>query len=162
MKKTFYIAGILVVVLVLGFAFGGSYLQPSAPSGQIGQQPSWPSQPVSVGESVTVETTGQQAQPTATTHTVEITSSGFSPSSLTIKAGDTVTWTNKGTSMRRPASNFHPTHTIYPETGGCVGSKFDACANLANGESFSFIFTQMGTWGYHDHIGTGSGSITVT
>lgn len=94
--------------------------------------------------------------------TVEITSTGFSPSSLTIKAGDTVTFANKDSSLHWPASAVHPTHSVYSESGGCIGSKFDACKGLAQGESWSFAFNQKGTWGYHDHLNPGlTGTIIV-
>lgn len=83
---------------------------------------------------------------------VEITSSGFSPKTLEINTGDTVTWTNMDSRSHWPASAVHPTHTIYPEPGGCIGSIFDACRGLSNGESYSFTFDEEGTWGYHDHL----------
>lgn len=83
---------------------------------------------------------------------IEITSSGFAPSTLTISKGDAVTFTNRDTEEHWPASAIHPTHQIYPESGGCIGSKFDACHGLAPGESWSFIFNEVGSWGYHDHL----------
>ncbi len=102
---------------------------------------------------------GQQTQPASPTQptsttvsSVEITSSGFSPNTLTIKTGETVTFVNKDSRPHWPASAVHPTHTVYPETGGCIGSKFDACKGLAQGETFSFKFNQKGTWNYHDHL----------
>lgn len=94
--------------------------------------------------------------------TVEITSTVFSPISMTIKAGDTLTFVNKDSSFHWPASAVHPTHSVYPESGGCIGSKFDACKGLAQGESWSFTFNQKGTWGYHDHLNPGlTGTIIV-
>lgn len=94
------------------------------------------------------------ATPTATpaVHTVEITASGFSPKTLTIKAGDTVMWTNKDSSPHWPASAVHPTHTAYPQGGGCIGSQFDACKGLNQGESWLYRLNFQGSWGYHDHL----------
>src|SRR3989338_5290692 len=93
---------------------------------------------------------------------VEITSEGFNPSTLTIESGETVTWVNKGTSQPWPASAVHPSHNIYPESGGCIGSKFDACRGLKQGETYSFTFNQKGAWKYHDHLSAGStGTIIV-
>ncbi len=95
-------------------------------------------------------------------NTIEITASGFNPSTLTINAGETVTWINNGVIPSWPASAVHPTHKSYPETGGCIGSKFDACKNLKQGEAYSFTFNQKGTWKYHDHLDPGStGTIIV-
>lgn len=94
--------------------------------------------------------------------TVEITSAGFNPASVEINKGDTVTWLNKDASPSWPASALHPTHALYPETGGCVGSKFDACKDLAFGEKFSFAFDHAGTWKYHDHLNPGrTGTVVV-
>ncbi|MFH1255916.1 MAG: plastocyanin/azurin family copper-binding protein [Candidatus Diapherotrites archaeon] len=84
--------------------------------------------------------------------TVEINSSGFSPNPLTIKQGDTVNFVNNDSALHWPASAQHPTHNVYPEPGGCIGSKFDACKGLAQGESFSFTFNEVGEWAYHDHL----------
>ena len=95
-------------------------------------------------------------------NTIEITASGFNPSTLTISAGETVTWINRGSSQAWPASAVHPTHKDYPETGGCIGSKFDACKRLKPGEAYSFTFNQKGDWSYHDHLNSGSiGTIIV-
>ena len=99
---------------------------------------------------------------TSKTFTVEMTSSGFSPKDITIKSGDTVNFVNKDTVQRWPASAVHPTHAVYPEGGGCIGSKFDACKGLNTGESWSFMFNKAGNWKYHDHlIPSMFGSITV-
>src|SRR3990172_6989615 len=48
---------------------------------------------------------------------IEITSSGFTPSTLTISKGTTVTFINKDTEEHWPASAIHPTHQAYPGSG---------------------------------------------
>lgn len=88
----------------------------------------------------------------ASANTIEITASGFTPSPLTIKAGESVTFVNKDTAEHWPASAVHPTHVVYPEPGGCIGSKFDACKGLPEGERFTFTFNEKGSWKYHDHL----------
>ncbi len=93
---------------------------------------------------------------------IEITESGFNPSTLTINAGETVTWINNGITPAWPASAFHPAHNAYPGGGGCIGSKFDACRGLKQGETYSFTFNQKGAWKYHDHLSPGdTGTIIV-
>lgn len=87
-----------------------------------------------------------------TQYFVEIKSNGFNPGFLQIRAGDTVTFVNKDSKTHWPASDPHPTHTGYPESGGCIGSMFDACHELVENATFSFTFTKIGTWGYHDHL----------
>ena len=83
---------------------------------------------------------------------VEITSDGFNPSTMNIKAGDSVIWVNKDSAEHWPASAQHPTHNAYPEPGGCIGSKFDACTGLKQGQRWYFTFNQKGSWNYHDHL----------
>jgi plastocyanin len=93
-----------------------------------------------------------------TTNVIEMTSSGFTPATLTISKGDTVTWVNKDTETHWPASASHPTHTVYPGSGieKCGTSEestiFDACKGIVPGGSYSFTFNEVGTWGYHDHL----------
>ena len=97
------------------------------------------------------------------TVTIIYTDKGYEPANVTIKKGDTVKYVNNSTKEMWPASAMHPTHNAYPEAGGCLGSKFDACARLAIGKSYSFTFNQVGAWGYHDHITPNFfGKITVT
>ncbi len=83
---------------------------------------------------------------------VLITDNGFSPKEIKIKKGDTVRWTNQSSALSWPASAIHPTHSIYPEKGGCIDSSFDACKGLNKGESFTFVFNFPGSWKYHDHL----------
>lgn len=93
--------------------------------------------------------------------TVLINDDGFSPRQISIKQGQRVVFKNAGNNAHWPASNFHPTHTLYPETGGCLGSLLDACQPLAKGESFSFIFNHTGTWPLHDHLLPGLTMVVV-
>ena len=62
----------------------------------------------------------------------------FSPSSLTVKVGDTVTWTN----------NDNHDHTVTSDTG-----TFNS-VNIANGSTFSFTFNTAGTYSYYCNIHT--------
>lgn len=89
--------------------------------------------------------------------TVTITSAGFEPNEVTIPVGGTVTWSNTDSVGHWPASAMHPTHTAYPGSGieKCGTEEqagiFDVCKDLAQGESWSFTFTEQGSWNYHDH-----------
>jgi plastocyanin len=83
---------------------------------------------------------------------IRITAAGFAPSMLAVRAGETVTFVNNDSTAHWPASDIHPAHGAYPQQGGCIGSAFDACRALAQGETFSFTFNHRGTWGYHDHL----------
>lgn len=94
--------------------------------------------------------------------TVEITSAGFSPSTVNIKFFGSVKFVNKDTETHWPASDPHPVHTDYPVSGGCIGSEFDACKALAQNEEWQFVFLSKGTFGYHDHLNPGlKGTVVV-
>ncbi len=86
---------------------------------------------------------------------VDMTANGFSPSSITVKQGTVVTFKNTDTQPHWPASNPHPTHTDLPG--------FDALQQVQPGQTYSFTFNKIGTWGYHDHINPSEfrGSVTV-
>ncbi len=89
---------------------------------------------------------------------INMTDSGFTPSEVSINAGDTVRFVNQSSLSRWPASAIHPIHELYPGSSiiKCqtteADSIFDACRGLNQGESFSFIFAVKGTWPYHDHL----------
>lgn len=82
---------------------------------------------------------------------VNITEQGvFSPATITITAGDSIRFVNSS-DVVEPASDPHPTHTNY--TALNVGQ-------INTGSSATTqALTQVGTWGYHDHLAT---SITGT
>jgi plastocyanin len=76
----------------------------------------------------------------AAQHAIQIADSAFSPATLTVTAGDTVTWTNGD---GRP-------HTVTSNDGA-----FDS-GNLDVGQAFSFTFGEPGTYtyrcSYHDEM----------
>lgn len=74
---------------------------------------------------------------------VTYTDTGFNPSSLEIKVGQTVRFMNQSSHGMWVGSGPHPTHTAYPE--------FDAKKNIPNGEVYEFTFDKIGEWGYHNH-----------
>ncbi|AKM84643.1 TPA: hypothetical protein DHW58_02385 [Patescibacteria group bacterium] len=100
-------------------------------------------------------TTPPEVTPAAKIVTVSYTGTGFSPSSVTVNAGDTVKFINTGqTSAVWPAVNPHPVHTSVPG--------FDAGKPLASGGTYSFTFTARGTFGYHNHLNPAqTGTIVV-
>lgn len=68
----------------------------------------------------------------AASHSIQITDSAFGTTVLTVQVGDTVTWTNADD---RP-------HTVTSQNGA-----FDS-GNVDEGASFSFTFTEPGTYAY--------------
>jgi len=108
------------------------------------------------------EETESTEEPTSEDNTIEITSSGFNPSTLTVSKGTTVTFITMDEGSYWPASASHPSHTVYPTEGGCIGSTFDACEGLSQSDTFEFTFDEVGEWGYHDHLNPGlRGTVTV-
>ncbi len=75
---------------------------------------------------------------------VNLTEEGFSPNPIAIKVGQAVIFTSSRDKPFWPASDLHPTHTIYPE--------FDPKRPINPNESWSFIFSKSGRWRYHDHL----------
>lgn len=87
--------------------------------------------------------------------TIVRTNNGYEPRDVIIKVGEAVSFVNESDEFHWPASDVHPTHTIY--------SEFDPDAPVAPGETWTFVFTRAGEWKYHDHIRANlRGTITVT
>lgn len=98
--------------------------------------------------SATASAAVQQGQ-----NTVTLTSSGFSPATLTIKAGDAVTWVNNNGANATVNSAPHPAHTDYPPLNLGV---------FADGQSLSLTFNKAGSYKYHNHLNSAQfGTIVV-
>ncbi len=78
------------------------------------------------------------------TYNVVLSADGFSPNPLTIHQNDTVIFSTKAGKTFWPASDPHPIHDIYPE--------FDPKRPIAEDSTWSFTFTKIGDWKYHDHL----------
>ena len=97
------------------------------------------------GSSAATTTAGGQATTTAGPGTtaavggaqVTLQNFAFSPASVTVKVGDTVTWTNKDSAG----------HTVASDDGTSFTSP-----TKATGATFSFTFTKTGTYAYHCSI----------
>lgn len=84
--------------------------------------------------------------PTQTSE-VDIKNMAFAPSTMTVKIGTTITWTN----------NDSVPHSVTSDTG-----MFDS-NTLQSGGKFSFTFNQAGTFPYHCNIHTFmKGTVAVT
>ncbi len=93
--------------------------------------------------------------------TVILDDDGFSVQSISIEKGTIVRWKIEGGNSHWPASDLHPSHGEYPEGGGCIGSKLDACRELKNGEVYAFRFDRAGMWSMHDHLFHGNTMVIV-
>ena len=96
---------------------------------------------------------GQAAVQSVNQNTVKITASGFEPAKITIKAGETVVWSNQSDNTGNVSSAPHPAHTDYPPLN---------LDDIAPGASVSLTFPTAGTYKYHNHLDPSRfGSITV-
>ena len=145
MNKNTIIA--IVIIIILGF---GYYLYSNNAGNNSSQ---------TINTQPTTQTTQSEVTNVVTPKTVIVnyTNAGFSPKTVTIAKGDTVNFvvdaTNGGMWV---ASAPHPTHEGYDGTTKnqhCASDysgpvPFDQCSK---GISYSFTFTKVGSWGYHDH-----------
>ena len=109
---------------------------------------------------------GSGCTPSATVACAAIQDFAFSPASLTIQVGSTVTWTNNGPTAHTTtsdASTWNSGTISAPSGGGAYGGG-------AAGGSYQFVFAAPGTYGYHCALHAPSfpqyagftGTITVT
>ena len=78
------------------------------------------------------------------TNVVTLEADGFHPATLVITEGETVVFKTDTDESFWPASNVHPTHTAYPA--------FDPKKPIERNGTWSFTFTEAGTYAFHDHI----------
>lgn len=94
------------------------------------------------------------AQTTQVVTVINMEDGQFNPSKVFVKQNDVVSFNNVGKEDHWPASDIHPTHTIYPE--------FDPKKGIKPSEKWQFKFEKAGVWRFHDHLNPAiSGEITV-
>lgn len=93
------------------------------------------------------KTVNEQQTPSATKivegKDVNVTSNGFEPQTVTIKAGQRIVWTNKSGGVVTVNSDSHPTHLMWP---------FLNLGRFDDGSSVSVVFEKPGTYTYHNHL----------
>lgn len=146
MSRNAVIAGGVILLLVVA----GWYL--TRPKGESTTQPE-PSQTPASSESASPSTATEGAMMNQDKNLIKITSSGFSPKSITIKMGESVTWENTDTENHTVNSDNHPTHTLFT---------FLNLGVIKPTEKKSATPAKAGTFTYHDHLNPSlTGSITV-
>jgi plastocyanin len=130
MKKGLVIG--IIAVLVIAAIIAGFYFT-KAPASYA------PASPVSVG--------GQEST-TPQSNSISIKGFAFNPSTVNIKVGDSVIWTNEDSAP----------HTIVSDSGNEIGS-----GTLSSGATYSHTFSTAGTYEYHCGIHTSmKGKIIVS
>lgn len=141
---------VIIYLVIGGIIYAGIYYFFLSKKGGY-TPPANQAQPTIEQSSPTSSPTGsiqQQSQ-----NTVTLTSDGFSPATLTIKAGETVTWENKSGEAATVNSDPHPVHTNYAPLN---------LGNFPDGGTLSLTFDKPGTYGYHNHLNPSErGTITV-
>lgn len=138
-KKVFAIIIALLVITLFIFA----KKSPDTPNG--GTQPT-PTNSDQLPTNSTNSTNSNQV-------TVTVTTSGFQPETVTIKAGEKVVWVNQSGAVSNVSSAKHPTHLIYPPLN---------LGDFGNGASVSLSFDKPGTYTYHNHLNpTEVGTVVV-
>lgn len=80
---------------------------------------------------------------------------GFVPSTVTVKIGTTVVWTNQSQGGMWVASAMHPTHQLLPG--------FDQLKSVAAAGTYEYTFVKVGMWKYHNHVQPADiGTVVVT
>jgi plastocyanin len=133
-SKGLIVAGILILIIVAGgvFFYGKNTHQKNA---------------------AIVPTTTQQPAPATTLQVITLNPDGFSPTTITVKAGTTVRWLNKSGKLGDVDSDPHPVHTSYPSMN---------FGTFSDGSSVELVFDKPGTYHYHNHlIPTQQGTVIV-
>lgn len=155
MNKTIIAIVIVAVVLVGGYFLFKGTSEPTLSVPQTSNQQTVP------------QLSAEQA-PIAERNEVIYTNDGYSPTTLTVKRGETIAFKNQSSQSMWPASAMHPTHRVYSGTSlsehcpDAAGKAFDACKGFLPGESWSFKFDKTGIWKYHNHLSpVNTGTIVV-
>ena len=129
------IIGIVILVVVVA---GGIY---------------WMNRKTNTNQTQANQTSSSATSTTQSAATITYSDSGYSPSTITVKSGDTITLKNTSSQSVQFDSDPHPVHTDDPELN--VGE-------VAVGQSTTFKVVTKGTHGYHNHLNPGqTGTIVV-
>lgn len=119
------VLGIIVVLLLVGGAFFIFF-----PSGKGKNTPPTPKAAPTIA-------------PSPVLRAVTLGDNGFLPSTIEIKAGETVSWTNRSGENASVNSDPHPTHNK---------NTFLNLGEFPSGTTVQTVFTKEGTYTYHNHL----------
>lgn len=135
-------AAAAIVIVVAVVVIGGGRSSPPQTSPPI-------SQPPTIQPPSGVATPPAQVAGTV----VQVTATGFSPASVTVKSGGQMTFQNTSGSIVQVQSAKHPVHADNPELN--VGS-------ITPGQLATVTLTTKGNWKFHNHLNPSQvGSVTV-
>jgi plastocyanin len=173
MKTSTVVVIIIAILIIAGGAWWYTQNNTAAPStqtttvGNAGGSDYTP--PADTVSTTTASSTSSTTTATAAPKTVTVTfnsSTGFSPKTVNVNAGDTVIF-KAASGQMWIGSDAHPSHTEYDGTSrtthcapGYTGpAPFDQCSA---GATFSFTFAKAGTFEYHNHLAAqNTGTVVV-
>jgi plastocyanin len=123
---------VVVAVLAVGGVLASSHKKTPAPAAT--------NNSATNSTSTNSNTQSSQNSESTAANTITYSSSGFSPKTLTVKAGDKVTIKNTSSNTIQFDSNPHPIHTDDEDLNAGV---------VEAGQSTSFTANKTGTFGYH-------------
>ena len=145
MSKAIWIVGIIIVLVLIA----GALYYSKRPAPTMNQ--------INSGEEIVISEENQNGNSNSSSensvneareYVIDIANFAFSPSTLTIKAGDSVTWTNRDSSA----------HTVTSDSGNELDSEI-----ISNGQIYAHVFAQPGTYSYHCALHPGmKATIVVT
>ena len=151
---------VVIIIIIIGFSIGWFIVRPKTPAFPntlLNNIPNVsPAQETGTYNPIEVSPSGTQTQTGETKGGVGVGSGvvtetrvsyqddGFHAPVVYIKLGSTVVFQNNSSRGMWIASAPHPTHTAYPE--------FDQKKSVARGGLYTFIFTKVGAWKYHNHM----------
>lgn len=134
MNKKAIIAVVILVIVVAGATLWMLRKDPATTDTSTNNTPSTSDSNANSSSSTT---------PSGSEAVITYSDSGYSPSSVTVKAGDKVIIKNASSRSMQFDSDPHPVHTANPELN--VGS-------VPPGQEMSFVVDTKGTFGYHNHL----------
>ena len=144
-NKTYLVIGGVVLVLLFGYFLmkgQNQQLRPETQNVTTSSEVVQPSPTTVVTVPAGATESGKVVNKTVS---VDYVDGGFSPKSITVKVGTTVTWINKaGVKQMWVASAVHPTHQVLPG--------FDALGATGKNGIYSYTFVKAGSWKYHNHV----------
>jgi amicyanin len=131
-KSTWIFLGVVAILVVIGLVYFMSNPSNKSLSDTNSQVNTTP--PLSnSGGNPTPDNTNPASQ-TPKTYTIDIANFAFSPKTLTIHTGDTITWTNKDSAP----------HTVTSDSGSELDSP-----TLNTNQIYTHTFSTAGTYDYH-------------
>jgi len=148
MSKNSYLVAVIIALLALGgfILYKKQISQPKVK--EVEQKITVKEEPKKPESTESGKTTEEMAD-----NQITYMDSGFSPVSINIKLGETVTWKNDSSDLMWVASAIHPIHAEYPG--------FDQLKGSEKGTTYSFKFEKAGTWKFHNHLNPGKVGIVV-